>query len=168
MSLTEQEQRCVDFACDFLEERYGGTWSIAQYLDDQYPSEPTPEVILSNGEKTAAVEVKRLTGDSTQQEYLAALLSNNRFLVPSCGGYYYLNPPLGLRLPMPPSLRQLVLSEIERVAPTLARDQSGAIRIPRNISTSLAKNGRRKSSSPKDNIGWGIKIPRIRPVAGKW
>lgn len=132
MPLTEQEQRCIDSACRYLENHYGGTWSIQQELDDQYPSEPTPEVILSDGEKTAAVEVKRLTGDSTQQEYLAAILSNDRYFVPSCGGYYYLNPPLGFRLPMPPSLRTLVKREIERVAPTLAPDQSGAIRIPRD------------------------------------
>lgn len=137
MPLTDQEQRCVDFACRYLEQNYGGSWSIKQYLDDQNPSEPTPEVILSNGEKTAAVEVKRLTGDSTQQEYLAALLSNNKYLVPSCGGHYYLSPPLGYRLPMEPHLRREVKEEIERVAPSLDPGQTGAIRIRREGQVSL-------------------------------
>ena len=62
MALSEQEARCVEFALNFLSEHYGGCWTIEQYLDDLHPSEPTPEVIVSNGEKTAAVEVKRLRG----------------------------------------------------------------------------------------------------------
>ena len=137
MPLSEQEQRCVAFACSYLEEHYGGNWSIQQYLDDLNLSEPTPEVIVSNGEKTAAVEVKRLTGDSTYQEYVASLRSNEKFLVPSCGGSYYLNPAVDFRLPMPTDLRRLVKREIERVAPTLRPDQKGAIRIPRQGHVSL-------------------------------
>ncbi len=49
MPLSEQEQRCVDFACRYLEEHYGGSWSIQQTLDDLYPTEPTPEVIVNSG-----------------------------------------------------------------------------------------------------------------------
>lgn len=137
MPLSEQEQRCVAFACRYLEEHYGGSWSIQQYLDDLNPSEPTPEVIVSNGAKTAAVEVKRLTGDAMHQEYVASLRSNEKFLVPSCGGSYYLNPAVDFRLPMPPGLRRLVKREIERVTPTLQPDQKGAIRIPRQGHVSL-------------------------------
>lgn len=142
MPLSEQERRCVDFACRYLEEHYGGNWSIQQYLDDLNLPEPTPEVIVSNGEKTAAVEVKRLTGDSAHQEYVASLLSNEKFLVPSCGGSYYLNPAVDFRLPMPADLRRFVKREIERVAPMLGPGQKGAIRIPRQGHVSLiAKSG---------------------------
>lgn len=137
MPLSEQEHRCVDFACRYLQEHYGSSWSIQQYLDDLYPSEPTPEVIVSNGEKTAAVEVKRLTGDSTHQDYIAYLRNNEKFLVPSCGGSYYLCPAVDFRLPMPAGLRRLVKREIERVAPTLSSGQKGAIRIPRQGHVSL-------------------------------
>lgn len=137
MALSEQEARCVNFALNYLSEHYGGSWSIEQYLDDLYPSEPTPEVIVSNGEKTAAVEVKRLTGDSTHQEYVASLLSNEKFLVPSCGGTYYLKPAVGLDPTMPIDLRRLVRGEIERVAPTLGPGENGAIRIPRQGQVSL-------------------------------
>ena len=142
MPLTDQEQQCIDFACRYLEEHYGGIWSIRELLDDQNQSEPTPEVILSNGEKTAAIEVKRLIGDSTWQEYVAALLSNADYLVPSCGGYYYLSPPIDFRRPMERRLRQLVKKEIERVAPTLGSGQIDAIRIPREGRISLiSKSG---------------------------
>lgn len=137
MPLSEQEQRCVAFACHYLEEHYGGSWSIKENLDDLKLSEPTPEVIVSNGEKTAAVEVKRLTGDSTYQDYIAYLRNNERFLVPSCGGSYYLCPAVDFRLPMPTDLRRLVKREIERVAPTLSPGQKGAIRIPRQGHLSL-------------------------------
>ena len=99
MPLSEQEQRCVGFTCRYLKEHYGGSWSIQKYLDDLNLSEPTPEVVVSNGEKTAAVEVKRLTGDSTYQEHIASLLSNEKRLVPSCGGSYYLCPAVDFRLP---------------------------------------------------------------------
>lgn len=142
MPLTDQEQQCIDFARDYLEKHYGGTWAITEFLDDQNHSEPTPEVILSNGDKTAAIEVKRLTGDSTWQEYLAALLSNDDYFVPSCGGHYYLSPPVDFRLPMQRPLRRLVQEEIERVAPTLGPGQNGAIRIPRDGRVSLiSKSG---------------------------
>lgn len=137
MPLSEQERRCIEFACRDLEKRYGGIWSIQQYLDDLNLPEPTPEVIVGNSERTAAVEVKRLTGDSTYQEYVASLLSNQRSLVPSCGGSYYINPAVDFRLPMPADLRRAVKREIERVAPTLDPSQKGAIRIPRQGHISL-------------------------------
>ena len=72
-------------------------------MDDLKLSEPTPEVIVSNGEKTAAVEVKRLTGDSTYQDYIAYLRNNERFLVPSCGGSYYLCPAVDFAFPCLPT-----------------------------------------------------------------
>ena len=137
MPLSEQERCCIEFACRDLGERYGGSWSIQQYLDDLNLPEPTPEVIVSNGERTAAVEVKRLIGDSTYQEYVASLLSNQKFLVPSCGGSYYVNPAVDFRLPMPADLRRIVKREIERVAPTLDPGQKGAIRILRQGHVSL-------------------------------
>jgi len=137
MPLSEQERRCIEFACRDLEKRYGGSWSIQQYLDDLNLHEPTPEVIVDNGEKTAAVEVKQLTGDSTYQEYLASLLSNQKSLVPSCGGSYYINPAVDFRLPMPANLRRVVKREIERMAPSLDPGQKDAIRIPRQGYVSL-------------------------------
>lgn len=106
-------------------------------MDDLKLAEPTPEVIVTNTEKTAAVEVKRLIGDSTYQDYIAFLRNNERFLVPSCGGSYYICPAVDFRLPMAVDLRRLVKREIGRIAPTLRPGQKGAIRIPRQGHISL-------------------------------
>lgn len=138
MPPTEQEQRCIDLACRWLGSLRGGDWTVTKCLDDLNPSSPSPEVIVSNGEMTAAIEVKRLTGDAVQQQYTASLLSNERFLRPPCGGSYYLTPPVDFRLPMDTALRNRVRQEIARVAPTLAPGEEGAIRIPRGGHVSLA------------------------------
>ena len=131
MPLSGQESLCVQFTCDYLSSSIGGNWIIESYPDALYPSEPTPEVIVSNGSVSAAIEVKRLTGDSMFQEYRESLLANQKYLVPSCCGYYTLKPPIDFRPTMAITLRKLVKQEIERVAPGLSCGGSGAIRIPR-------------------------------------
>jgi len=117
---------------------YGGVWSVEQNLDDLYPSKSTPEVIVANSSVTAAIEVKRLAGDSVFQAYMESVQSLERYLAPSCGGYYMLKPPSGLQLPMDLRLRKHVREEIERVAPTLAVGESGPIRVPRQGLISLS------------------------------
>ena len=131
MPLSDQENICVQFTCGFLSSSIGGNWVIESYPDDLHLSEPTPEVIVSNSSVSAAIEVKRLTGDSMSQVYRESLLNNQKYLVPSCGGYYTLNPPVDFRFPMAIALRKLIKKEIERVAPSLSYGESGAIRIPR-------------------------------------
>lgn len=81
--------------------------------------------------------MKRLTGDSIDQAYRESLLSNQKFLVPSYGGYYTLNPPVDFRLPMNINLRRHVKREIERLAPTLRPGEAGAVRVPRKGHISL-------------------------------
>lgn len=139
MPLTEQESRCIELACGHLAALYGGVWTMvgSPSLDDLYPSEPTPEVLVGNGSLTAAIEVKRLTGDSVFQAYTESIFSLHRSLVPSCGGYYWLNPPVDFRLPMELALRRQVKKEIERIAPTLAEGESGPVRIRREGHISL-------------------------------
>ena len=136
MPLTEQEERCVNLACYYLSEHYSGNWTIQENLDDLKLQEPTPEVIVGNGTKTAAVEVKRLI-DFPYRDYIAYLRSNEKHLKPSCGGSYYLCPALGFQLPMTADLQRLVKREIERVAPNLSPGERGAIRIPRQGHISL-------------------------------
>lgn len=137
MPLSEQELHCIELAFQYLTATVGGNWRIESYLDELYPGEPTPEVIATNGSISAAIEVKRLTGDSIYQTYVESLLSNQKFLVPSRGGYYVLIPPVDFRLPMTINLRRLVKREIERLAPTLRPRESGALRIPREGHISL-------------------------------
>lgn len=131
MPLSEQENRCVKLACEYLSSKRGGSWTVESYPDELYPAEPTPEVIVNNGKVTAAIEVKRLTGDSIDQAYRESLLSNQRFLVPSCGGYYTLTPPVDFRLPIDINLRKRVKLEINRLARTLIPGDSGVVHVPR-------------------------------------
>lgn len=137
MPLSEQENRCVEHACEFLSSTLGGHWSIESYLDELNPAEPTPEVVVTNDNTTAAIEVKQLLGDTIDREYHESLLSNQNYLMPSCGGYYMLGPPIDLRLPMDRNLRRQVKKEIERVAPSLNPGTSGALRLPREGHISL-------------------------------
>jgi hypothetical protein len=137
MPLSDQESRCVELTCGYLSSTIGGSWTVESYPDELYPAEPTPEVIVTNGSLSAAVEVKQLTGDLISQEYLESLLSNEKFLVPSCGGYYILNPPVDFRLPMATKLRRHIKREIERLAPTLRPGEAGAVRVPRDGHISL-------------------------------
>ena len=108
MPLSEQERRCVDHTCEFLSSNYGGQWRIENCLDEINPSNPSPEAVVTNGDTTAAIEVKRLMGDTIDREYYESLLSNQDYLVPSCGGYYWLSGPVDLRLPLNRKLRRLV------------------------------------------------------------
>lgn len=137
MPLSEQENRCVEYACEFLSSSFGGHWNVESYLDELNPMEPTPEVVVTNGEITAAIEVKRMTGDSAYQKYAQSLLSNQSYLAPSCGGYYYLQPPVDMHPPIDNSLRRQVKREIERVAPTLKPEEKGVLSIPRSGHISL-------------------------------
>jgi hypothetical protein len=137
--LTDQEQRCVDLTCSYLNGDRGGTWKIkdGDTLDDLHPSVASPEVIVTNGSETAAIEVKRITGDSSWDAYWQSFLSIRRRLVPSCGGSYLLNPFLDFRYPLESDLMRVVKAEIERVAPSLSPGDSSAIRIPRSAVISL-------------------------------
>jgi hypothetical protein len=140
--LTSQEQHCVDLALGPLGDLYGGTWRVTDgpTLDDLHESQASPECLLTNGLISAAVEVKRLTGDSVMQAYTEALLSLNRSLIPSCGGYYTLSPAIDFRLPIDGSLRRLLKKEIKRVAPTLVPGGApGVVHIPRKAHVSMSR-----------------------------
>jgi hypothetical protein len=132
MPMTEQEQRCVDLVCAHLAATEGGAWRVVEHLDEQHPDEPSPEVLLTNGPRTAAVEVKRLTGPADVQQYIESTLSLERYLAPSCGGCYHLEPPFPTSMPLDKKFTRYLKREIERVARDLAVDQTGAIPVPRS------------------------------------
>ena len=131
MPLSQQEARCIELACTYLGSQLGGRWSISEMLDEKHPEEASPEVMVSNGNETAAIEVKRLTGDSVQQAYLESILSLERSLVPTCGGFYFLYPPIGIQLPLSTSLKREVKRQIEKIASTLSPGGSAALKFPR-------------------------------------
>jgi hypothetical protein len=62
MALTDQERRCVELAARDLHATRGGDWPVPDgpTLAELGSSQPAPEVVISNGALTAAVEVEQL------------------------------------------------------------------------------------------------------------
>ncbi len=96
-----------------------------------------PECVVSNGAIDAAIEVKRLTGDEVFRAYKEGLLSLSRVLNPECQGYFILGSAAGLRVPASKPLLRNLRKEVSRVAPNLARGETGALRIARSSWVSL-------------------------------
>lgn len=91
MSLHAQESRCIQFACAHLGDLFGGIWRETRELDEANPSAASPEVEISNGTATAAIEVKRLTVAELEQ-YGTWKPSLERYLAPACRGQFALMP----------------------------------------------------------------------------
>jgi hypothetical protein len=134
--LSKDEQRCLELACQFLGEQLGGTWMLEDgpLLEDDpaYQGVSRPEARITDGVRTAAVEVKALTGDRQFQDYWRSLPSLKRQLRPSCGGYYFLVPWVDLRLPLGRREIKELKCQIEHVALGMAVDESRPIRVSRN------------------------------------
>ena len=133
MALSEQERKCVEATCRFLDLTRGGTWEVraGPTLDDLHPHEPSPEALVTNGVADATVEVKRLGNDITQP-YLESVVSLERYLAPSCGGYYTLTPCANLSFPLNRKLMRQLKREIERVAPSLQDGETCPVAIERS------------------------------------
>ena len=138
MPLSDQEQRCIEKACNFLAITEGGTWEAVSYPTELFPQEKTPEVVVTNGTMTAAIEVKRLTGDAMSQVYSESLFSNEKYLTPPCGGYYSLEPPVDFRLPLSLPQRKYLKKQIAQEAPALKPEESGVVLVPRKGHIALA------------------------------
>ena len=154
MPLTEQEARCVELVCEHLGSIHGGAWRITEYLNQLHlstPTPPTPEVLVGNGAMTAAIEVKRLFGDSMYQVDLESYLSLKRSLVPSCGGYYFVISPVDLRRPLEKALHQRLKAEIERVAPSLSPGQHGPLLFLRKGYIEFTPSERSRSANCQHN-----------------
>ena len=140
MTLTEQELRCVERACAHLGAADGSSWRQVDgpTLDELHPQNASPEVIVTDGVRTAAIEVKRLTHQNFQQlgSYVEYLRSR---LAPSIGGHYWLAPPHDFKLPIDQRLIRHLKREIGRIAPTLAPGDSGSVRYPRSTYVSLIR-----------------------------
>lgn len=132
MPLTPQEQASIEAVCTYLSQARGKPWVIkpGPTLDDLHPRESSPEVLLTDGTTDAAVEVKRL-GDDVIQPYAESILSLERSLAPSCGGYYTLVPCANLHFPLDSKLRRALRTEIARVAPVMQDGDERPIRIQR-------------------------------------
>jgi hypothetical protein len=131
--LTALELHCVQLACDFLSRVREGRWALVDGLtpDEQDPSAPTPEAVVSDGNLRAAVEVKRLKGPTGWQRHLSAQRWLEQYLAPTCGGRYHLVPPDGIYLPIDRKLARELKRQIEQVAPTMAVGETRPVPVPR-------------------------------------
>ena len=142
MPLSDAESRCIDAVCRFLDREHGGTWQLpaAASLDDAHPNLPSPEAIVTDGTRTAAIEVTELRGGETWNEYHVGLGWLRRGLQPPRPGKYYLYPAVDFRVPMKrvdvPQLQQAIAAAAEQtneagdVAPVLV-PRSATVHVSR-------------------------------------
>lgn len=129
--LDARELRCVELACAHLGEVYGGTWRVTRELDRENPSTASPEVEVSNGARTAAIEVKGLTVDEVQR-YDTLKPSLERYLAPDCQGQFLFMPPSFFSLPLKKPMMKHLRGEVARVGRALPPESSGPVLIPRD------------------------------------
>jgi len=142
VALTEQERRSVQSACRHLSQTLGGHWEIADEdsLDDHNPNVPSPETLIRDGTRTAAVEVKRLSHAAFDQHgaYLTYL---SRRLAPDSGGHFLLSPPDDFTLPIGQPLIRRLRSQIAQVGPKLSPGDRSSILYRRDSYVSLSREG---------------------------
>ena len=132
MAPSDQEIRCASTLCGYLCESTGHRWAIKCWLDEQYPNEKSPDVLLSDGRKSMAVEIKQLTDGPTFHQYRLEQHSLYSRLSPDRGRSYHLRPVLVGRTGLPGSWVPRVKNAIAEQAPQLQVGEKLALRIPRH------------------------------------
>lgn len=131
MPLSEQESRCVTFLCQHLNQTRGGEWSVAGLPDDEHPSEPSPDVLLTNDTGEIAVEIKRLTDGDVLDSRRVAELSLQRSLAPKTGGAFRLHPSRGSTFPFARKTAQHLRSVVPGIACKLDIGESAGVPVRR-------------------------------------
>jgi hypothetical protein len=141
MALTDQEARCVELACQYLDETYSGSWVVQEgpTLEELHRNDPVPEVLVTNGSLTAAIEVKRVA-DKALTDHTGYTYSLKNYLAPACGGYYYLAPSTDIRLPLTDAVRRYLKHEITNVAPQLSLGEKGIVQVPQAAMLTLVNS----------------------------
>ena len=131
-ALNDRERECIEAVCTCLGSQRGGEWRIIDdSLDATHPNAPTPEAIISDGDLTVAVEVKRLLGTEDMAQFESYRLHLKQRLIPRCPGHYVLIPPPDWRLPWERSFIRMIQREIDRVCRTLVVGQKAYLMVPR-------------------------------------
>ena len=131
MPPSEQEQRCAELVCEHLGQTLDGQWEPSKWLDDESPSMRSPDVLLSDGTSTMALEIKQLTDGEEFQSYSDAHRSLSGSLTPPTGGRFYLIPPLGTHLPLDRELAQRLRPRVAAAAEELVIGGSAPIPVER-------------------------------------
>jgi hypothetical protein len=107
-------------------------------LDDLHQNSKSPEVLVSNGILSAAIEVTELRGGSVWNKHRVSWRTLQSELQPSREGHFILVPSDDFRLPIPkPVVRQLK-QQLEVAAQSL-HDQGAVavVRVPRSAKVAL-------------------------------
>jgi hypothetical protein len=141
MPLSPDEQRCVLGACRLLARLRGGSWAIVEgaTLDDLHPDSKSPEVLVSNGTLSAAIEVTELRGGSVWNEHGVSWRTLQSVLRPRREGHFLLVPSDDFRLPISKAFVRQLKQQIEVAAQSLHDEGAVAVvRVPRSAEVSLA------------------------------
>ena len=132
MPLSDQESRCAELVCQYLDSTRSGDWRIARSLDDEHPSEPSPDVLLTNGTEEIAVEIKRLTDGEFLDHRRVAELYLQRSLAPKTGGAFLLHPSRGTAFPFTKETAQDLNDVVPGIASELDVGKSAGVPLRRH------------------------------------
>src|ERR1700687_6441057 len=92
--MNARELHCVDALLNFLSRNTHSKWFVdVDDLDVQHPDRRTPEALISDSSRVAAVEVKGLLGTQRQNDFFGDLISLGRLLAPMTPGHWVIAPP---------------------------------------------------------------------------
>ena len=127
----DQELRCAEAICKSLNEFNDRAWKIECWLDDKHQDEAGPDVRLSDGDVSIAVEIKQLTDGSEFHEFAQYSHSLYRRLALDPDRDYLLIPAPSTRLPLPESWLPRIRTAIADSGPALRVGEEAKLRIPR-------------------------------------
>ena len=131
MPSSEQERQCVQAICHHLKRTLGVDWEVDRWLDDEYPDQRSPDVLLTDGSNNIAIEIKRLTDGDTFQEYEEAQQSLYKGLAPDRGRSFALVPPPSIRLPLTRALVRKLRARVAAAASGLDIGETATVSVPR-------------------------------------
>lgn len=132
MPVTEQESRCAQLICQHLSSTPAGHWRVAKSLDEEHPSEPSPDVLLTNGSQEIVLEIKQLTDGDFLDRRRVAELYLQRALAPKTGGVFRLHPAPGMVLPFAKETVEHLKDVVPGIACELEIGKSAPVPVERH------------------------------------
>ncbi len=131
MPSSRHERQCIQAICQHLQRTLGDGWEVDRWLDDEYPNQRSPDVLLTDGSNSIAIEIKRLTDGDTFHEYEEALQSLYQGLAPDRDRNFTLLPPPSIRLPLGRALVRKLRPRVAAAASGLDADETATVSVPR-------------------------------------
>ena len=132
MPPSDQERRCADVICDSLNEATRREWTVEAWLDDEHPNESSPDVLLTDGTESIAIEIKQLTDGNVFHEHDQYMQSLHRRLASDRDRSYFLTPAPTARLPFPRAWLPRIKRVIADSASALEVGEETVLLLPRH------------------------------------